>query len=97
MIRRFVDLRSPREVYVYKGEFSSYLGRIHGAVETKAAAQFVVFSHNTTRRATGPLDRLASLWDTTAKVAATAVLMSPFIPLLFMGEEYVETPRSCIS
>jgi len=52
-----------------------------------------VFSQNHDQAGNRPGgDRLASLvGHDRLKVAATAVLMSPFIPLLFMGEEYGET------
>ena len=37
-------------------------------------------------------ERLAALTDfETLKLAAAAVVLSPFMPLLFMGEEYGET------
>jgi maltooligosyltrehalose trehalohydrolase len=57
-----------------------------------AARRFVVFAQNhdqTGNRAQG--ERLASLVDgERLKLAAGAVLLSPYLPLLFMGEEYGE-------
>ncbi len=86
--------KSFAEGYVYTGEFSSYRVRRHGSPSKhRPAAQFVVFSQNHDQAGNRPGgDRLASLVSHDGlKIAATAVLMSPFIPLLFMGEEYGET------
>lgn len=55
--------------------------------------KFVVFSQNHDQVGNRMLgDRLSTLVDFEAlKLVAGAVLFSPFIPLLFMGEEYAET------
>lgn len=83
-----------REGYVYSGEYSSYRGRRHGNSSISIPAErFVVFSQNHDQvgnRVLGDrLDQLVSF--DSLKLAAGAVLLSPFIPLLFMGEEYGET------
>ena len=80
--------------FVYSGQYSAHRSRYHGDSAGKAApAQFVVFSQNHDQvgnRAHG--DRLSTLVPFEAlKLAAAAVLLSPNIPLLFMGEEYGET------
>jgi maltooligosyltrehalose trehalohydrolase len=82
-----------REGFVYSGQHSSYRRRRHGSPSTDIPAErFVVFSQNHDQvgnRMRG--ERLARLASFEAlKVAAGLVLLSPFIPLLFMGEEYGE-------
>ncbi|HTR35530.1 MAG TPA: malto-oligosyltrehalose trehalohydrolase [Bryobacteraceae bacterium] len=83
-----------REGFVYTGEHSSFRRRRHGAHSSDVPAQrWVVFSQNHDQvgnRATG--DRLSSSCPfESRKLAAALVLLSPFLPLLFMGEEYGET------
>ena len=83
-----------RQGYVYSGEYSAYRRRRHGRPSTRVGAnQFVVFAQNHDQVGNRMLgDRLGSLAGFKAsKLAAGAVLLSPFIPLLFMGEEYGET------
>jgi maltooligosyltrehalose trehalohydrolase len=80
--------------YVYSGQYSRYRRSRHGnASKERPPSQFVVFSQNHDQvgnRAFG--DRLSIRIPFEAlKVAAAAVLLSPNIPLLFMGEEYGET------
>jgi maltooligosyltrehalose trehalohydrolase len=82
------------EGFVYSGQYSSFRKRRHGnSSKGRLARQFVVFSQNHDQvgnRALG--DRLSRrLSFEKLKLAATIVLLSPFIPLLFMGEEYGET------
>lgn len=83
-----------REGFVYSGEYSAYCQRRHGSSSRDIPApRFVVFAQNHDQvgnRMNG--ERLAQLVSPEAlKVAAGAVLLSPFVPLLFMGEEYGET------
>jgi maltooligosyltrehalose trehalohydrolase len=81
------------EGFVYSGQYSHYRNRRHGSPSRdKPPFQFIVFSQNHDQVGNGagserlsgvlPLDKL--------KLAAAAVLLSPFVPLLFMGEEYGE-------
>jgi maltooligosyltrehalose trehalohydrolase len=82
-----------REGFVYAGDYSAYRRRRHGnSSRNIPAQQFVVFAQNHDQvgnRMFG--ERLSQLVSMeTLKVAASAVLLSPFIPLLFMGEEYGE-------
>jgi maltooligosyltrehalose trehalohydrolase len=83
-----------RNGYIYDGEHSLYRRRRHGNSSRSIPAQrFVVFSQNHDQVGNRMLgERLSSLvpWEG-LKMAAGAVLLSPFIPLLFMGEEYGET------
>lgn len=83
-----------REGFVYSGEFSRFRKRRHGSASRDIPAErFIVFSQNHDQvgnRAHG--ERLSELAGfEAAKLAAGTVLLAPFIPLLFMGEEYGET------
>lgn len=83
-----------REGFVYSGEYSSFRRRRHGSSSIDVPCyQFVVFSQNHDQvgnRAQG--ERLSQLvCFETLKLIAGSVLLSPFIPLLFMGEEYGES------
>ena len=83
-----------RDGFVYSGRHSAHRGRRHGnSSRHLAARQLVVCSQNHDQvgnRMRG--ERLAALVPPEAlKVAAAIVLLSPFLPLLFMGEEYGET------
>jgi maltooligosyltrehalose trehalohydrolase len=80
-----------REGFIYSGEYSPYRRRRHGSSSREVAAQrWVVFAQNHDQvgnRLGG--DRLRHLVSLEAlKLAAGTVLLSPFIPLVFMGEEY---------
>lgn len=83
-----------RAGFVYAGEYSAYRRRSHGTSSRDIPAErFVVFSQNHDQvgnRMLGErLSRLVSFAQ--LKLAAGTVLLSPFVPLLFMGEEYGET------
>jgi maltooligosyltrehalose trehalohydrolase len=83
-----------REGFVYSGGYSAFRKRRHGSSSReRPARQFVVFSQNHDQvgnRMKG--QRLSSMVSfEQLKLAAGVVLLSPFIPLLFMGEEYGET------
>jgi maltooligosyltrehalose trehalohydrolase len=82
-----------REGFVYGGDYSSYRKRRHGNSSRHLSASFVVFSQNHDQVGNrGQSERLSALVSFEAlKLAAGVVLLSPFIPLLFMGEEYGET------
>jgi maltooligosyltrehalose trehalohydrolase len=79
--------------YVYTGQYSRFRKRDHGNSPADIAlSQFVVSSQNHDQVGNRVLgERLTSLVSFEAcKLAAAAVLLSPCIPLLFMGEEYHE-------
>ncbi len=83
-----------REGFVYSGGYSRFRGRRHGDSSLDIPARrFVVFSQNHDQvgnRMKG--ERLSALVSFEGlKLAAGSVLLSPFVPLLFMGEEYGET------
>ncbi len=80
--------------YVYEGQHAPHRRRRHGASAVDVPAdRFVVFVQNHDQvgnRAAG--ERLAALVDhERLKLAAALLLLSPYVPLLFMGEEYGET------
>jgi maltooligosyltrehalose trehalohydrolase len=82
-----------REGWFYQGQYSAYRGRRHGnSPRGIPRSHFVVCSQNHDQvgnRARG--ERLSILVNFEAqKLAAGVVLLSPFVPLLFMGEEYGE-------
>lgn len=82
-----------RQGFAYTGEYSPYRRRRHGVTPRDVdAGRFVVFIQNhdqTGNRMLG--ERLATLVDDDSqRLAAAAVLLSPFLPLLFMGEEHGE-------
>ncbi|RPI27449.1 MAG: malto-oligosyltrehalose trehalohydrolase [Acidobacteria bacterium] len=86
-------VQSFRRGFVYSGQYSPYRRRRHGATSAEIPARcFVVFSQNHDQvgnRALG--ERLSDLVSFEAlKLAAAAVLFSPYVPLLFMGEEYAD-------
>jgi maltooligosyltrehalose trehalohydrolase len=82
-----------REGFVYGGLYSEFRRRRHGSSSAHLPAhQFVVCAQNHDQvgnRVRG--ERLTQLVSFGAlKLAAGLVLLSPFVPLLFMGEEYGE-------
>jgi len=91
---RVEDLRRAMgEGFVYGGRYSAYRRRPHGNSSREIpAARLVVFSQNHDQvgnRLLGErLGRLTSFEG--LKLAAGIVILSPYIPLLFMGEEYGE-------
>src|SRR6266567_4580826 len=83
-----------RDGWCYSGQYSHFRQRRHGnSPRTIASSKFVVCNQNHDQvgnRAAG--ERLSSLVSFEAlKLAAGITLLSPFVPLLFMGEEYGET------
>jgi maltooligosyltrehalose trehalohydrolase len=83
-----------RDGWLYQGQYSTFRRRRHGnSARGIPRSRFVVCSQNHDQvgnRARG--DRLSQLVNFEAqKLAAGVTLLSPFVPLLFMGEEYGET------
>ncbi|WKN43455.1 malto-oligosyltrehalose trehalohydrolase [Tunicatimonas pelagia] len=82
------------KTYVYDGIYSPYRKRTFGnSAEGRPHSQFVVFAQNHDQVGNRMLgDRLTETLPFPAlKLAAGAVLVSPYVPMLFMGEEYGET------
>jgi maltooligosyltrehalose trehalohydrolase len=80
--------------WYYAGQYSRHRRRRHGnAPPPFKGSNYVVCTQNHDQvgnRALG--ERISSLVDfESLKLAAGANLLSPFVPLLFMGEEYGET------
>lgn len=85
--------KSIRDSYVYTGQYSRHRKKFFGSKPVENPYdQFVVFSQNHDQvgnRMAG--DRLTSSLSLEAlKLIAATVLLSPQVPLLFMGEEYGE-------
>ncbi|WP_439879562.1 malto-oligosyltrehalose trehalohydrolase [Pontibacter sp. MBLB2868] len=81
------------KVFVYDGLYSEHRKRTFGSsAEDNAAQQFVVCSQNHDQVGNRMLgERLSQLVDfEMLKVVAGLVLLSPYLPMLFMGEEYGE-------
>jgi len=83
--------KSLTNAYVYDGEYSSFRQRTHGRPPTDVPAyRFVCFLQNHDQignRARG--DRISHITRMDrAKIGAALVLTAPFIPMLFMGEEW---------
>ncbi|MDJ0736352.1 MAG: malto-oligosyltrehalose trehalohydrolase [Nostocaceae cyanobacterium] len=80
--------------FVYGWNYSPHRQRYHGKDAGDChSSQFVVCCQNHDQVGNRMLgDRLSHLVDFEGqKLAAAAVLLSPYIPMLFMGEEYGET------
>ncbi|HEY0304888.1 MAG TPA: malto-oligosyltrehalose trehalohydrolase [Longimicrobiales bacterium] len=83
-----------RSAYVYKGNYSEYRQRRHGNDPAGARdEQFVVCMQNHDQIGNRMLgERISVVTDfERQKVGAAAALLSPFVPLLYMGDEYGET------
>lgn len=82
-----------RNTYVYNNVYSKHRKKMFGMqVKDNPYSQFIVFSQNHDHIGNRPIgDRLsASLSFEALKLSAAAVLLSPYVPMLFMGEEYGE-------
>lgn len=85
--------KSIREGFVYSWDYSPHRKRYHGSSSKNVPAhQFVVCCQNHDQVGNRMLgQRLSSLVSFEgAKLAGATLLLSPYIPLLFMGEEYAE-------
>jgi maltooligosyltrehalose trehalohydrolase len=83
-----------REGFVYANRYSAFRGHRYGRSAAGLPGQrFVVFAQNHDQignRAAG--DRLSvDVDDARLRLAAAATLLAPFLPLLFMGEEWGAT------
>ena len=85
-----------RDGFVYQGQYSAHRGRRHGRPPTGVRPQqFIVSSQNHDQvgnRAQGErLSMLLEPWQ--LKAIAALLLLSPFVPMLFQGEEWgAKTP-----
>ncbi len=82
------------EAYVLARTYSHYHKRTFGNnAADRMPRQFIVYAQNHDQIGNRPRgDRLSSLVDfETLKLLAASVLLGPYTPMLFMGEEYGET------
>lgn len=87
-------VKAIRDAYVYTGQYSLHRKKNFGTYPVGTTCdQFVVFAQNHDQTGNRPMgDRLSSLVSyEMQKVIAATVLLSPYTPMLFMGEEYGET------
>jgi maltooligosyltrehalose trehalohydrolase len=83
-----------REPFFYARRYSRFRGRTHGRPATDVPKKrFVVSAQNHDQVGNRPeAERLAVLVPPEKlRLAAALVLLSPYVPMLFMGEEYGET------
>ena len=81
------------EGFVHSGDYVRFRHRKHGATSAGiGGSHFIVFNQNHDLPGNRPDGkRLSQLVDRSClKVAAAAVLLSAYVPMLFMGEEYGE-------
>jgi len=82
-----------RDAYVYDGQFSPHRKKKFGLKTHNPGKQFVVFSQNHDQVGNRMLgertSRLVSF--EMQKLLAGAVMVAPYVPMLFMGEEWGET------
>jgi maltooligosyltrehalose trehalohydrolase len=77
--------------WLFDGRWSVYRGRTHGhPADDVEPARFVAFTSNHDHVGNTPAGARPPFDDRQRLVAAAAVLLSPFTPMLFMGEEYAE-------
>jgi maltooligosyltrehalose trehalohydrolase len=86
-------VRAYERGFVYTGQHSPHRGRPHGTASTGIPGErFIVFTQNHDQignRMNG--ERLPQLIGfEELKLAAAALLLAPYVPLLFMGQEYAE-------
>ncbi|WP_241498895.1 malto-oligosyltrehalose trehalohydrolase [Rufibacter ruber] len=82
-----------RDAYVFDGQFSEHRKKTFGIkAENNPGKQFVVFTQNHDHVGNRMLgERLGELVSfEMQKLAAGAVILSPYLPMLWMGEEYAE-------
>ncbi|HVS93799.1 MAG TPA: malto-oligosyltrehalose trehalohydrolase [Mucilaginibacter sp.] len=79
-----------RDAYVYTGQFSEQRHKKFGVAASNPGDQFIVFSQNHDQVGNRMLgERTSALVSfEMQKLLAGAVMVSPFLPLLFMGEEW---------
>jgi maltooligosyltrehalose trehalohydrolase len=85
--------RAYTEGFVFTGEYANFRHRRHGASSANLPPErFVIFNQNHDLPGNRPGgERLSMLVNfERLKLAAAAVLLSPYLPMLFMGEEYGE-------
>jgi maltooligosyltrehalose trehalohydrolase len=97
----YADFGSPEQIvkainhsFVYDGIYSPFRDRCHGgSIGEHAGDRFVVAIQNHDQIGNRPRgDRLGTILEPEQqRCAAGLLLLAPYIPLIFMGEEYDET------
>jgi maltooligosyltrehalose trehalohydrolase len=84
--------KSYQDAYVYDGIYSDERQKTFGTKTDNPGQQFVVFSQNHDHIGNRMLgERSSTLFSfEMQKLMAAAVMVSPYLPMLFMGEEYSE-------
>lgn len=85
--------RAYKDAYVFDGRYSSYRKKFFGIKASgNPGQQFIVFSQNHDQVGNRMFGERTSqlLSFEMQKLMAAAVLMSPYLPMLFMGEEWSE-------
>lgn len=85
--------KSYERAYVYDGQYSPHRDKTFGIpAEGNPGEQFIVFSQNHDQVGNRMLGERTSILvsNEMLKLLAGAVFCSPFVPLIFMGEEYGE-------
>jgi maltooligosyltrehalose trehalohydrolase len=82
-----------KDAYVYNGQFSPHRKKIFGVKTENEGRQFIVFSQNHDHVGNRMLgERTSQLVSfEMQKLLAAAVMVSPYLPMLFMGEEWSES------
>lgn len=80
------------DAYVYDGQFSPHRKKYFGVKTSNPGQQFIVFSQNHDQVGNRMLgERSSTLFSfEMQKLLAGAVMASPYLPMLFMGEEWRE-------
>jgi maltooligosyltrehalose trehalohydrolase len=86
--------KSYTDAYVFDGQYSSHRKKLFGKPANEhSGSAFIVFSQNHDQVGNRMLgERSSTLYSyEMQKLLAAAVICSPFLPMLFMGEEWGET------
>jgi len=81
-----------KDAYVYNGQYSPHRHKNFGVKTENPGSQFIVFSQNHDQIGNRMLGERTSdlVHFETRKLMAGAVMVAPYLPMLFMGEEYSE-------
>ncbi|HTM92145.1 MAG TPA: malto-oligosyltrehalose trehalohydrolase, partial [Flavisolibacter sp.] len=81
-----------KDAYVYDGQFSPHRKKAFGIKTENEGKQFIVFSQNHDQVGNRMLGERTSrlISFEMQKLLAAAVVVSPYLPMLFMGEEWSE-------
>lgn len=82
-----------KDAYVYDGQFSTHRKKTFGIKTENEGKQFIVFCQNHDQIGNRMMGERTSqrVSFQMQKLLAAAVLVSPYLPMLFMGEEYGES------